>query len=495
MSRYATSGRARSMRASPTSSAGSPTSSADSTRWSAGHRRQPDRPGAGSRDRSPRPADPRPSRRLADLERRLRRAGAAGSADGPSRLDRRRPRPVRAGRRLRPAASLARRPSRREPRHGHDHGDGDPDLPLCRPAQMPTMKEYDPRRVRSDRRTARRGSPLHKGLARMRLQIGKASCVALLAAGLVAVYWGPARAPARRTGPLRSGIAKTGFDAKVRPQDDLFRHVNGGWLAEAKIPAEYGCFGTLHAAPRQGASGPPGDHRGGRPARTTRRPAPRPARSATCTPASWTRRRSRSSGSSRSRATSPGSTRSRTRRASSALLAELQREGVGGLFRLFVDHRRQAVGPLDRLPLQGGISLPDESYYRDAEVQADPRGVRRPRRRRCSSWPACPSPAEAAEQVMALETRLAKDHWDRVKSRDQTLTYNKKDRKALDALTPGFDWAAWFDAHRAPRTDRRGRRPPARLLHRDGQGARRRPARRLEDLARLARARRRRAAT
>ena len=57
-----------------------------------------------------------------------------------------------------------------------------------------------------------------------------------------------------------------------------------------------------------------------------------------------------------------------------------------------------------------------------------------------------PDPAAAAKQVMDLETRLAKNHWDRVKSRDQTLTYNKKDRAALDALTPGFDWATYFDA-------------------------------------------------
>src|SRR5205823_5730332 len=34
-------------------------------------------------------------------------------------------------------------------------------------------------------------------------------------------------------------------DAKARPQDDLFRYVNGGWLAAAEIPAEYGWFGAI----------------------------------------------------------------------------------------------------------------------------------------------------------------------------------------------------------------------------------------------------------
>ena len=44
-----------------------------------------------------------------------------------------------------------------------------------------------------------------------------------------------------------------------------------------------------------------------------------------------------------------------------------------------------------------------------------------------------PDPKGSAEAIMALETQLAKHHWDRVKSRDDTLTYNKKDLKALEA--------------------------------------------------------------
>ena len=48
---------------------------------------------------------------------------------------------------------------------------------------------------------------------------------------------------------------------------------------------------------------------------------------------------------------------------------------------------------------------------------------------------------------MALETALAKQHWDRVRSRDRTLTYNKMDRKALDSLSAGVDWNAWFSKY------------------------------------------------
>ena len=49
---------------------------------------------------------------------------------------------------------------------------------------------------------------------------------------------------------LPSGIAKDELDAEVRPQDDLFRHVNGRWIERTEIPADkarYGSFLVLHA--------------------------------------------------------------------------------------------------------------------------------------------------------------------------------------------------------------------------------------------------------
>ncbi len=56
----------------------------------------------------------------------------------------------------------------------------------------------------------------------------------------------PPPAPAAR--PAVSGLDPAAFDAKVRPQDDLFLHVNGGWLARTEIPADkasYGAFDIL----------------------------------------------------------------------------------------------------------------------------------------------------------------------------------------------------------------------------------------------------------
>ncbi len=42
---------------------------------------------------------------------------------------------------------------------------------------------------------------------------------------------------------LLSGIDLSAMDRSVRPQDDLFRHVNGTWLANTPFPAEYASAG------------------------------------------------------------------------------------------------------------------------------------------------------------------------------------------------------------------------------------------------------------
>src|SRR6185369_3306185 len=43
-----------------------------------------------------------------------------------------------------------------------------------------------------------------------------------------------------------SGIDTTNFDRSVRPQDDFFRFVNGGWLKRTEIPADASSWGAFN---------------------------------------------------------------------------------------------------------------------------------------------------------------------------------------------------------------------------------------------------------
>ena len=44
---------------------------------------------------------------------------------------------------------------------------------------------------------------------------------------------------------MKSGIDQAAIDPDVRPQDDLFAHVNGRWLATTQIPEDRGRYGTF----------------------------------------------------------------------------------------------------------------------------------------------------------------------------------------------------------------------------------------------------------
>lgn len=103
---------------------------------------------------------------------------------------------------------------------------------------------------------------------------------------------------------------------------------------------------------------------------------------------------------------------------------------------------------------QGGLSLPDESYYRDekfAEVRAEFLGhVERMFVKAGVTDEA--GAKDAAQRILALESKLAQSHWDRVTNRDATKTYNKKNRAELEELIPAFDWTAWIDALKVPQS-------------------------------------------
>ncbi|NEL42440.1 MAG: peptidase, partial [Xanthomonas perforans] len=63
------------------------------------------------------------------------------------------------------------------------------------------------------------------------------------------------------------------------------------------------------------------------------------------------------------------------------------------------------------------------------------------------------APAQAATQakaVMAFETRLANASLSRIELRDPAKRYNPVDVAGANAVTPHFDWQAFFSALKVP---------------------------------------------
>ncbi len=260
---------------------------------------------------------------------------------------------------------------------------------------------------------------------------------------------------------VHSGIDTSHLDPTVRPQDDLFGHVNGGWLATAEIPpdrARYGSFDTLReaseaavrdlveaSAAQVAADDPP----------STDTPTWRVgALYLSFMDIDQIAARGWSALVEDLRAIAAVAAPSDVIRTS----ARMQRHGTGGLVGAWVS--ADAGDPEREIAYfnQSGIGLPDEEYYR-AEGHAAVREAYLAYLRRMFEL-AAPALAEAglhlgedvgrvAERVMALETRIAAAHWDKVTARDAVKSYTKMSRAELVDGSTGWDWDAWTEGMQA----------------------------------------------
>ncbi|MET1020983.1 MAG: M13-type metalloendopeptidase [Arthrobacter sp.] len=238
-----------------------------------------------------------------------------------------------------------------------------------------------------------------------------------------------------------SGIALSNIDPSVRPQDDLYRHVNGRWLESTEIPDDRPQEGAFTAL------------RDGSELAVKEIIEDAAARGADSTGIEQKIGDVYNSFMDEAAVEAKGLDPIRQRLAEVfatesaadlvALAGRLFRADVGGLFYIYP---APDAGNPDRILLytgQGGLGLPDESYYREEKfvpmVQAYQDHVRT-----MFGLAGVPRPEEAAGRVVALETALASHHWDKVTLRDPQKTYNLKAADEAEQLFPLLH--TWFDA-------------------------------------------------
>ena len=252
---------------------------------------------------------------------------------------------------------------------------------------------------------------------------------------------------------LKSGIDLTNLDHSTRPQDDLFRFVNGSVARHDRDPGATGPgSGTFDILREQSTSRVRDDHRGGGGRPSGRSGHAEAHRSATSTPASWTPSASRSSASRRSQAAAGrGRGSVGTRRPARRPSDGCTRQGGPGLLHLWV--APTSARPEDYVVYleQGGLGLPDESYYRE-DSYAEIRTAYVAHIARMLGLAGIPDAADKArDRIMALETRLAGAPLGqrRQPRRDEDLQRPHLDE--LEALAPEFPWGAWRRGARARR--------------------------------------------
>jgi putative endopeptidase len=134
----------------------------------------------------------------------------------------------------------------------------------------------------------------------------------------------------------------------------------------------------------------------------------------------------------------------------------LHRKGDEALFRFssgsdFKDSR-QMIAELD----QGGLGLPDRDYYFKEDVQSvelRQKYVEHVQKMFELLGDAPDRAAAEAKVVMSIETGLAKNALDQTNRRNPQKVYHRLSGQELGALSPGFDWSAYFGNIGTPKFD------------------------------------------
>ena len=238
------------------------------------------------------------------------------------------------------------------------------------------------------------------------------------------------------------GLDFSHVDTSVRLADDLYRHFNGAWLKSAEIPADRssdGAFMKLRDLSEKQVREIIESAVGSEEARKI----------------SDLYNSFMDSASVEAKAHSP-ILEDLARVDSIHTLADfistmswLEARGLGGIFGSFIYADQMDASQNILYLSQGGISLPDESYYRE-EQYADIRSAFLVHVSAMFNLVGIAAGNELAAKILALETQIASHHFDSVKDRDATLTYNKMSRAQIVELMPAFDFDLYLSAGDIP---------------------------------------------
>jgi predicted metalloendopeptidase len=264
-----------------------------------------------------------------------------------------------------------------------------------------------------------------------------------MSAGMFAVCLGAAHA-----GSL-SGVDVQYVDESVRPQDDIYRHLNGKWLDTFEIPKDKGSYGAftriddetqeqlrsivLALAPEENTAGATDGTQGD-------------ARKIADLYASFMdEKKLETLGAKPLDGEMRRIAALRSKQAIPALIAHLNQIGAAAPYSLAVQQDARDSSKYAVNIGQSGLGLPDRDYYLndDAKFQTV-RAKYRTHVEKMLSMAGDRGAAADAAAILGLETALAQIQWSKVENRDPVKTYNKTAFADLDKLMPTYDWRSYL---------------------------------------------------
>ncbi|EKE85307.1 M13 family metallopeptidase [Idiomarina xiamenensis] len=244
---------------------------------------------------------------------------------------------------------------------------------------------------------------------------------------------------------LQSGIVLENFDHSVRPQDDLFRYVNGTWIKNTEIPGDRSSVGSFFDLRQENqrrlreiienasANNPEAGSN--------------EAKLGDFYTAFMDTDHLNELGYQPIQGDLDSIAKVADKKQMAALMATLFKQGVSIPFGFYVypDAKDPQINAM--YMYQGGLGMPDRDYYlKDDEKFQEFREAYQAYLTDLFTMIGYEKPAEAAKTVLDVETKIAKVQWSRVESRDAEKTYNKKSAAETAELMDGFSFSAFSEA-------------------------------------------------
>ncbi|GAA5129908.1 M13 family metallopeptidase [Thalassotalea piscium] len=253
-------------------------------------------------------------------------------------------------------------------------------------------------------------------------------------------------APALQKSALTTGISLANMDKSVRPQDNFYRYINGGWLKNTTIPGDKTAVGSFYdlrdtaddnvkaiieelAATKNLKEGSDEQKvadlfRSYIDTETRDSLGIKPIQGILDTIAAI-----------------------KNKDELATFFGEYQASGISSPLAFYISVDAKDSSRYATHIWQSGLGLPDKDYYfNDAERFVKLREGYIKHIENMYNLAGLENGSEAAQTIMALETKLADYHWTRVESRDSAKRYNKFAVADLNTLTDTFNWNAFLTA-------------------------------------------------
>lgn len=245
---------------------------------------------------------------------------------------------------------------------------------------------------------------------------------------------------------LASGIEQSNIDKTVRPQDNFYRYINGGWMKKNQIPDDKTAIGSFYDL-RDKADD------------DVKAIIEELASNEHLTMGSDEQKvadlfRSYMDIDARNLlGTTPienifnAINNLKNKDDLAAFFGTYSSIGINNPLALYINIDEKDSTSYAAYIWQRGLNLPDRDYYFNEEERfVNLRASYLAHIEKMLTLAGLPNAKESAKDIMVLETKLANSHWTRVETRNSEKSYNKIATNQLNTLTDKFNWQAFLAA-------------------------------------------------